>query len=145
MRGAYGDLVAGDVLRAWRPTPSELRPGAHHHRRHRACRVDIPAKVTGGASQVQDMRPARHSARARGAAAELLARSPGSQMSTPRAVRRCPASRSMRDGTYPRRHRRAARIPCHPGDRGATPESAGWRREAKRPATGSRRLLLRLG
>ena len=62
-------------------------------------RVDIPAKVTGGAAYVQDLRLARHGACARGAAAELWRAADAS--ATPPPSRRLPGVvKVVRDGNF---------------------------------------------
>ena len=54
---AYGDLVAGDVLRASAQMQSKLTPPERHAIIGKSTpRVDIPSKVTGGASYVHDLR-----------------------------------------------------------------------------------------
>jgi nicotinate dehydrogenase subunit B len=56
-RFAYGDLVAGDMLHAQAQPASKLKdPATFKVMGQPTPRVDIPAKVTGGAAYVQDMR-----------------------------------------------------------------------------------------
>jgi nicotinate dehydrogenase subunit B len=56
-RFAYGDLVAGDLLHVQAQPTSRLKdPAAYKVMGQPFQRVDIPAKVTGGAAYVQDMR-----------------------------------------------------------------------------------------
>ncbi len=56
-RFAYGDLVAGDVLHVQAQPSSKLKdPATYTVMGQPFQRVDIPAKVTGGAAYVQDMR-----------------------------------------------------------------------------------------
>jgi nicotinate dehydrogenase subunit B len=53
----YGDLVAGDILHVQaQPTSSLKDPATYRVMGQPLQRVDIPAKVTGGAAYVQDMR-----------------------------------------------------------------------------------------
>jgi CO/xanthine dehydrogenase Mo-binding subunit len=53
----YGDLVAGDMLHVQAEPTSKLKdPGTFKVMGQPVPRVDIPAKVTGGAAYVQDMR-----------------------------------------------------------------------------------------
>ena len=53
----YGELVRGQELHRTATETSVLRPPHHHFLMGRAFqRVDIPAKVTGGAAYVQDLR-----------------------------------------------------------------------------------------
>jgi nicotinate dehydrogenase subunit B len=53
----YGDLVAGDMLHVQAEPTSKLKdPAAFKVMGQPVPRVDIPAKVTGGAAYVQDMR-----------------------------------------------------------------------------------------
>jgi CO/xanthine dehydrogenase Mo-binding subunit len=53
----YGDLVAGDMLHVQAQAKSKLRDSATYKVMGQPlARVDIPAKVTGGAAYVQDMR-----------------------------------------------------------------------------------------
>ncbi|MGA7994559.1 MAG: molybdopterin cofactor-binding domain-containing protein [Bradyrhizobium sp.] len=57
-RFAYGDLVAGDMLHVAAQPASKLKdPATFKVMGQPIPRVDIPAKVTGGAAYVQDMRP----------------------------------------------------------------------------------------
>jgi nicotinate dehydrogenase subunit B len=54
---AYGDLVRGQALHRTATPASNLRPPRQHFLAGRAFqRVDIPAKVAGGAAYVQDLR-----------------------------------------------------------------------------------------
>jgi nicotinate dehydrogenase subunit B len=56
-RLAYGDLVAADMLHVQAQPKSKLKdPSAFKVMGQSVPRVDIPAKVTGGAAYVQDMR-----------------------------------------------------------------------------------------
>jgi CO/xanthine dehydrogenase Mo-binding subunit len=56
-RLGYGDLVAADMLHVQAQPKSKLKDPATYRVMGRAIpRVDIPAKVTGGAAYVQDMR-----------------------------------------------------------------------------------------
>jgi nicotinate dehydrogenase subunit B len=56
-RLGYGDLVAGDMLHAQAQVKSNLKnPSTYKVMGQPVPRVDIPAKVTGGAAYVQDMR-----------------------------------------------------------------------------------------
>ena len=56
-RLAYGDLVAGDMLHVQAQPASKLKdPATFKVMGQPIPRVDIPAKVTGGAAYVQDMR-----------------------------------------------------------------------------------------
>ncbi|MGA2054582.1 MAG: molybdopterin cofactor-binding domain-containing protein [Bradyrhizobium sp.] len=56
-RLAYGDLVAGDMLHVEAQVKSNLKdPATYKVMGQPVPRVDIPAKVTGGAAYVQDMR-----------------------------------------------------------------------------------------
>jgi nicotinate dehydrogenase subunit B len=56
-RLGYGDLVAGDVLHVQAQATSKLKdPAKYAVMGQPVPRVDIPAKVTGGAAYVQDMR-----------------------------------------------------------------------------------------
>jgi CO/xanthine dehydrogenase Mo-binding subunit len=56
-RFGYGDLVAGDMLHVQAQAKSTLKdPAAYKVVGQPLSRVDIPAKVTGGAAYVQDMR-----------------------------------------------------------------------------------------
>ena len=56
-RLSYGDLVAGDVLHVQAQPQSKLKdPATYTVVGQPVPRVDIPAKVTGGAAYVQDMR-----------------------------------------------------------------------------------------
>ena len=56
-RLSYGDLVAGDMLHVEAQVKSNLKnPASYKVMGHPVPRVDIPAKVTGGAAYVQDMR-----------------------------------------------------------------------------------------
>jgi CO/xanthine dehydrogenase Mo-binding subunit len=56
-RLGYGDLVAGDMLHVEAQVKSNLKDPATYKVMGQAVpRVDIPAKVTGGAAYVQDMR-----------------------------------------------------------------------------------------
>jgi CO/xanthine dehydrogenase Mo-binding subunit len=56
-RFSYGDLVAGDMLHVQAQAKSKLRdPATFKVMGQPLQRVDIPAKVTGGAAYVQDMR-----------------------------------------------------------------------------------------
>jgi nicotinate dehydrogenase subunit B len=56
-RLAYGDLVAGDMLHVQAQAKSTLKdPATYKVIGQPLPRVDIPAKVTGGAAYVQDMR-----------------------------------------------------------------------------------------
>jgi CO/xanthine dehydrogenase Mo-binding subunit len=56
-RLGYGDLVAGDMLHVEAQVKSNLKdPATYKVMGQPVPRVDIPAKVTGGASYVQDMR-----------------------------------------------------------------------------------------
>jgi len=57
-RLGYGELVAGEVLHVQAAAQSPLKdPSQYKIMGRRIQRVDIPAKVTGGAAYVQDMRP----------------------------------------------------------------------------------------
>jgi nicotinate dehydrogenase subunit B len=57
-RFGYGDLVAGEVLHVQAAPQSPLKdPSQFKIMGRRVQRVDIPAKVTGGAAYVQDFRP----------------------------------------------------------------------------------------
>jgi CO/xanthine dehydrogenase Mo-binding subunit len=54
---SYGDLVAGDMLHVQAQAKSTLKdPATYKVMGQPVPRVDIPAKVTGGAAYVQDMR-----------------------------------------------------------------------------------------
>jgi nicotinate dehydrogenase subunit B len=56
-RLGYGDLVAGDMLHVQAEVKSNLKdPATYKVMGQPVRRVDIPAKVTGGAAYVQDMR-----------------------------------------------------------------------------------------
>lgn len=56
-RFGYGDLVAGDLLHVQAQAKSSLKdPATYKVMGQPVPRVDIPAKVTGGAAYVQDMR-----------------------------------------------------------------------------------------
>ena len=56
-RFGYGDLVAGDMLHVQAQAKSALKdPATYKVMGQPVPRVDIPAKVTGGAAYVQDMR-----------------------------------------------------------------------------------------
>src|SRR5580692_98289 len=56
-RFGYGDLVAGDMLHVQAQPKSKLKdPATFKVMGQPIARVDIPAKVTGGAAYVQDMR-----------------------------------------------------------------------------------------
>jgi nicotinate dehydrogenase subunit B len=56
-RLGYGDLVAGDMLHVQAEVKSNLKdPATYKVMGQPVSRVDIPAKVTGGAAYVQDMR-----------------------------------------------------------------------------------------
>jgi nicotinate dehydrogenase subunit B len=56
-RLGYGDLVAGELLHVQAQAASKLKnPAAYQIMGKPVPRVDIPAKVTGGAAYVQDMR-----------------------------------------------------------------------------------------
>ncbi len=56
-RVSYGDLVAGDILHVEAQPKSKLKdPASYKVMGQSVPRVDIPAKVTGGAAYVQDMR-----------------------------------------------------------------------------------------
>jgi nicotinate dehydrogenase subunit B len=56
-RFGYGDLVADDLLHAQAQPKSKLKdPATYKVMGQPVARVDIPAKVTGGAAYVQDMR-----------------------------------------------------------------------------------------
>jgi len=56
-RLSYGDLVAGDMLHVQAQPKSRLKdPATYRVMGQSVPRVDIPAKVTGGAAYVQDMR-----------------------------------------------------------------------------------------
>ncbi|MGA2998902.1 molybdopterin cofactor-binding domain-containing protein [Bradyrhizobium sp.] len=56
-RLGYGDLVAGDMLHVQAEVKSNLKdPATYKVMGQPVPRVDIPAKVTGGAAYVQDMR-----------------------------------------------------------------------------------------
>jgi nicotinate dehydrogenase subunit B len=56
-RFRYGDLVAGDMLHVQAQPTSKLKdPATYEVMGQPVPRVDIPAKVTGGAAYVQDMR-----------------------------------------------------------------------------------------
>ena len=58
-RLSYGELVAGDLLHVQAAPTSKLKdPATFKIMGKSVPRVDIPAKVTGGAAYVQDMRPA---------------------------------------------------------------------------------------
>jgi CO/xanthine dehydrogenase Mo-binding subunit len=56
-RFGYGELVSGEILHV-RAVPQSVLKDPHGYRvmNHSVGRVDIPAKVTGGAAYVQDMR-----------------------------------------------------------------------------------------
>ncbi len=57
-RFGYGELVAAELLHMQAAPQSPLKdPGDYKMMNQRIQRVDIPAKVTGGAAYVQDMRP----------------------------------------------------------------------------------------
>jgi nicotinate dehydrogenase subunit B len=57
-RLTYGELVAGDMLHVQAEPTSKLKdPATFKLMGQPVLRVDIPAKVTGGAAYVQDMRP----------------------------------------------------------------------------------------
>jgi nicotinate dehydrogenase subunit B len=57
-RLGYGELVAGEMLHVQAQAKSALKdPAAYRVIGQPVPRVDIPAKVTGGAAYVQDMRP----------------------------------------------------------------------------------------
>jgi CO/xanthine dehydrogenase Mo-binding subunit len=57
-RLGYGELVAGDMLHIEAQPKSKLKdPATYKVMNQPIQRVDIPAKVTGGAAYVQDMRP----------------------------------------------------------------------------------------
>ncbi len=57
-RFTYGELVAAELLHMQAAPQSPLKdPGDYKMMNRRIQRVDIPAKVTGGAAYVQDMRP----------------------------------------------------------------------------------------
>ncbi len=57
-RFGYGDLVATDMLHVQAQPKSKLKdPATYKVMGQPVPRVDIPAKVTGGAAYVQDMRP----------------------------------------------------------------------------------------
>ncbi len=57
-RFGYGALVAAEMLHVQAAPQSPLKdPSAYTMMNHSVQRVDIPAKVTGGAAYVQDMRP----------------------------------------------------------------------------------------
>jgi nicotinate dehydrogenase subunit B len=56
-RFGYGDLVAGDILHVEaKPQSNLMDPASYKVMGQSVPRVDIPAKVTGGAAYVQDMR-----------------------------------------------------------------------------------------
>jgi nicotinate dehydrogenase subunit B len=56
-RLGYGELVAGDMLHVTAQATSKLKdPATFKVMGHPVPRVDIPAKVTGGAAYVQDIR-----------------------------------------------------------------------------------------
>jgi len=56
-RFGYGELVSGEILHVRAAPKSPLKdPQAYRVMNHSIGRVDIPAKVTGGAAYVQDMR-----------------------------------------------------------------------------------------
>ena len=56
-RLGYGELVAGDMLHVQAQPTSKLKdPATFKLMGQPVPRVDIPAKVTGGAAYVQDMR-----------------------------------------------------------------------------------------
>jgi CO/xanthine dehydrogenase Mo-binding subunit len=56
-RAGYGELVAGDILHVQAQATSSLKdPATFKVMGQSVPRVDIPAKVTGGAAYVQDMR-----------------------------------------------------------------------------------------
>jgi nicotinate dehydrogenase subunit B len=56
-RFGYGELVSGEILHVQAALHSPLKdPRAYRLMNHSIQRVDIPAKVTGGAAYVQDMR-----------------------------------------------------------------------------------------
>jgi nicotinate dehydrogenase subunit B len=58
-RVSYGELVAGDMLHVQATPTSKLKdPATFKVMGKSVPRVDIPAKMTGGAAYVQDMRPA---------------------------------------------------------------------------------------
>jgi CO/xanthine dehydrogenase Mo-binding subunit len=86
---AYGELVAGDVLHVRAQPQSRLKETSAHMVMGKAVpRVDIPAKVTGGAAYVQDLRmpgmvharvvrPPSYSARLQDLDATAVERMPG--------------------------------------------------------------------
>ena len=97
----YGALAAGLSLHV----AGAAGQRAERPRRRIGCmgkpmpRVDIPAKVTGGAAYVQDMRLPGHAARARGAPARARRRAAAS--STPTPVEKMPGVvKVVRDGNY---------------------------------------------
>jgi CO/xanthine dehydrogenase Mo-binding subunit len=56
-RLGYGELIAGNMLHVQAQPTSKLKdPATYHVMGQSVPRVDIPAKVTGGAAYVQDMR-----------------------------------------------------------------------------------------
>ncbi len=112
----YGDLVRGEVLHVRAQPQSPLKdPRAHTVIGKSLPRVDIPGKVTGTASYVQDLRPARHGACPRRAAA---------------GVRRAPRGRRQRGRVaHARRAEGRARRQLSRGDRGA--RVAGDHRDAR--------------
>jgi CO/xanthine dehydrogenase Mo-binding subunit len=58
-RFSYGDLVSGQMLHMQAAPQSPLKaPGDYTIMNRNIRRIDIPAKVTGGAAFVQDLRPA---------------------------------------------------------------------------------------
>ncbi|MFL5104207.1 MAG: molybdopterin cofactor-binding domain-containing protein [Xanthobacteraceae bacterium] len=86
---SFGELVAGDVLHVRAQPQSRLKePSAHTIMGRAVPRVDIPAKVTGGVSYVQDLRlpgmvharvvrPPSYSARLRELDSSRVERAPG--------------------------------------------------------------------
>ena len=97
------------------------RPRATRSSENPIARFDIPAKVTGGAAYVQDMRPAGHAARSRGAAAAL--RLEARQRRRSRRESDAGRDRGGARRLFPRRRRRARGA----GDQGA--RSAAPKRE----------------
>ena len=116
-RLGYGDLVAGDMLHVQAQVKSNLKdPATYKVMGQPVPRVDIPAKVTGGAAYVQDMRlPGMVHAR--------LVRPPsyGAELTRMRYVVGRKATR-RRQGCSQRQfsgRRREKGIPGHQGDAGA--------------------------
>ena len=116
-RFSYGELVAGDMLHVQAQPKSKLKdPATFKVMGQPVPRVDIPAKVTGGAAYVQDMRlPGMVHAR--------IVRPPsyGAQLTEcdTSAVEKMPGVvKVVRDGNFLARRRRKG-IPGDQGDEGA--------------------------